>query len=405
MNLLPPPLQQIDRKYVSYRGERFSYFGGCDYFRLASHPNVLRAARDGLATFGLNVSASRVTTGNHRLYDRLETELARFFDVEAALLVSNGYITNLAVAQTLAGRFSHAMLDAHAHPSLADAALLLDCPIVKFRHRDAEDLGRVLRRLGPDVRPILLTEGMFSCDGSVAPLKAYLTILPKDALVLLDDAHGAGVLGKTGRGTAEYAGASRRRIIQTVTLSKAFGAYGGAILATRRLREQIIARSRIFTGSTPLPLPLASAALEAVGILRNGSRLRARLQRNAHRLKTALYRAGISEQPTPGPVVSVIPRHNHEAQLLERSLLRRKIFPAFIQYPGGPAGGYFRFAISSEHTRGQLDQLMRALTEGSVAGTKQENQAPGRVPFAGRDANAGKQINRLRQQVLLQSDP
>ena len=394
MNSLPSPLQQIDRKYVLYRGKRFSYFGGCDYFRLASHPNVLRAAREGLATFGLNVSASRATTGNHRLYDRLEIELARFFDVETALLVPNGYITNLTVAQTLAGRFSHALLDARAHPSLADAAQLLDCPIVKFRHRDVEELGRVLRRLGSGVRPILLTEGMFSHDGSVAPLKAYLRILPKDSLILLDDAHGAGVLGKTGKGTAEYTGVSRRRIIQTVTLSKAFGVYGGAILATRRLRGQIIARSRLFTGSTPMPLPLASAALEAVDILRNGSRLRARLQRNVDRLKTGLSGAGFSEEPTPGPVVSLVPRHGREAQVLKRSLLRRKILPAFIQYPGGPAGGYFRFAISSEHTRTQLDQLMRALTEGRGSCDATGNEAneagiSGRRPSSSRRERFG----------------
>jgi 7-keto-8-aminopelargonate synthetase-like enzyme len=328
-----------------------------------------------LAKFGLNVSASRATTGNHRLYNELEIELARFFDVESALLVPNGYITNLAVAQTLVGNFSHALLDARAHSSLADAAQFLDCPIVKFQHRDVEDLGRVLRRLGLGVRPILLTEGMFSHDGSVAPLKAYLKILPKDSLILLDDAHGAGVLGKTGKGTAEFAGVSRRRIIQTVTLSKAFGAYGGAILATRQLREQLIARSRLFAGSTPLPLPLASAALEAVDILRNGSRLRARLQRNADRLKAALSEAGFSEERTPGPVVSLVPRHDREAQLLKRSLLRRRILPVFIQYPGGPAGGYFRFAISSEHTNTQLDHLMRALTEGRGSGCAPGNGA------------------------------
>ena len=368
MNSLPPPLQQIDRKYVSYLGKRFVYFGGCDYFRLASHPDVLRAAREGLAKFGLNVSASRATTGNHRLYDRLEIALAKFFDVETALLVPNGYLTNLALAQTLAGKFSHALLDARAHASLVDAAQFLDCPVVKFLHRDVEDLGRVLRRLGSGVRPILLTEGMFSHDGSVAPLKAYLKMLPKDSLIMLDDAHGAGVLGMTGRGTAEFAGVSRRRIIQTITLSKAFGVYGGAILATRQLREQIIARSRLFTGSTPLPLPLARAALEAVDILRNGSRLRARLQRNANRLKAALSGAGFCEEPTPGPVVSLVPRHDREAQRLKRSLLCRRILPIFIQYPGGPAGGYFRFAISSEHTRTQLEDLMRALTEGRGSG-------------------------------------
>src|SRR5206468_12961979 len=120
-----------------------------------------------------------------------------------ALLVPNGYVTNLAVAQTLAGTFSHALLDARAHPSLADAAQFLDCPIVKFQHRDVEDLGRVLRRLGSGVRPILLTEGMFAHDGSVAPLRACLRCWPKDCLVWLDDAHGGGVLGRRGLGTAE----------------------------------------------------------------------------------------------------------------------------------------------------------------------------------------------------------
>jgi 7-keto-8-aminopelargonate synthetase-like enzyme len=370
MNSLPPPLQQIGRKYVSYCGGRFSYFGGCDYFRLASHPRVLRATREGLASFGLNVAASRVTTGNHRLYERLELELASFFGVEAALLVPNGYITNLVVAQTLAGEFSHALLDGRAHPSLADAAQFLDCPVVKFQHRDVEDLDRVLRRLGSGVRPILLTEGMFSHDGSVAPLKGYLRMLPEDSLILLDDAHGAGVLGQTGKGSAEYAGVSRRRIIQTVTLSKAFGAYGGAILANRRLRKQIIARSRIFTGSTPLPLPLANAALEAVEILKHGSRLRARLQRNVDRLKSALCKAGLSEERTPGPVISLVPRHNREVEALNRALLRRKILPTCIQYPGGPAASYFRFAISSEHNKTQLDHLLRALTEARARGAR-----------------------------------
>ncbi len=363
MNLLPVPLQQVDRTYVSYRGDRFSYFGGCDYFRLASHPKVLRAVRESLSTFGLNVSASRATTGNHRLYDRLETELARFFDTEAALLVSNGYITNLAVAQALAGEFSHAILDARAHPSLADAAQFLDCPIVKFHHRDVEDLGRLLQRLGRGICPILLTDGMFSNDGSLAPLKAYLRILPRDSQVLLDDAHGAGVLGKTGKGTLECAGVSRNRIIQTVTLSKAFGVFGGAILGTRRLREQFFSRSPVVPASTPLPLPLACAALEAVEILRTESHLRDRLRRNTDRVKKTLRAGGVSDEPTPGPVVSLVPRDNREAQLLERSLLRQKIWPALIQYPGGPAGGYFRFAISSEHRARQLDQLERALTE------------------------------------------
>src|SRR6185436_19832805 len=133
---LAEPLQQIDRTYVLHRGRRLSYFAGCDYFRLSSHPEVLRALRDGLDRFGLNVSASRKTTGNHALYGQLEHKLAEFFGVEAAVLVSNGYMTNLAVAQALAGEFTHALIDERSHGCLFDAAKLLDCSLLSFKHRD-----------------------------------------------------------------------------------------------------------------------------------------------------------------------------------------------------------------------------------------------------------------------------
>src|SRR5262245_42323385 len=136
----PEPLQQINRTYVRFRNRKLSYFSGCDYFRMASDPRVMAAVRAGLQRFGLNVAASRLTTGNHALYARLERALSRFFDAESALLTGGGYITNLIVCQTLAGRFSHALIDERAHPSLADAARFLDCPVLKFRHQDPNEL-------------------------------------------------------------------------------------------------------------------------------------------------------------------------------------------------------------------------------------------------------------------------
>ena len=204
---------------------------------------------------------------------------------------------------------------------------------------------------------------MFSHDGSVAPLKAYLKHLPADGLILVDDAHGAGVLGETGQGSLEAEGVSRKRIIQCITLSKAFGAYGGAVLATRALRKKIIARSRLFVGSTPLPLPLASAALKSVKILRTDKTLRRRLFQNTCYVKTALRGAGLEYSETPGPIVPLHLRKESEVAALKQRLLAAKIYPPFIQYPGGPANGYFRFVLSSEHTRAQLDNLLKVLTE------------------------------------------
>jgi 7-keto-8-aminopelargonate synthetase-like enzyme len=156
-SVLAEPLQQVDRTFVLRRGRRLIYFGGCDYFRMASHPDVLRAAQRGLETFGLNVSASRRTTGNHPLYEELERDLAKFFDVESAVLVSSGYVTNLVVAQALAGEFSHALIDERAHACLLDAAQLLGCPTKTFAHRDAQAAAAAARRCGPRARLIVLT--------------------------------------------------------------------------------------------------------------------------------------------------------------------------------------------------------------------------------------------------------
>src|SRR5262249_8729467 len=149
-----------------------------------------------------------------------------FFGAADALLVSTGSMTNLVVAQALAGNFSHALLDDQSHPALTAAAQSLDCPVLRFKHRSAEDLDRCSHRCGPGARLIVLTDGMFSRDGSAAPLSDYLRLLSQDSMILVDDAHGAGVLGRTGKGILEHCNVSRKRIVQTITLSKAFGSYG-----------------------------------------------------------------------------------------------------------------------------------------------------------------------------------
>ncbi len=352
------PLQQVDRTYVIWKNRRLSYFAGCDYFRLASHPAVIASVKQGLAQYGLNVAASRLTTGHHALYTRTESALAAFFGAPAALLVGNGYATNLIAAQGLGDDFSHVLIDARAHASLRDSTRFFHCPIVEFKHRNPSDLARRLRGKS---KPLLLTDGVFSHNGEIAPLREYLKRLPRSGMILLDDAHSAGVLGAGGRGTAEYAGVPRRRIVQTVTLSKAFGVYGGAILCQRAARDKIVAGSRMFAGNTPLPLPLANAVLTSIGLLRSDQGLRCRLSRNVNQVKSALRAGGMAVPETPAPIIAVIPRNPSEIEALRKRLLARNVFPSFIRYPGAPEGGYFRFVISSEHTREQLDVLTASL--------------------------------------------
>lgn len=356
-----PVLQQIDRTCVLHRGRRFSYFSGCDYYRLSSHPRVLRALGSGLKRFGLNVAASRLTTGHHRLYEQLENCLARFFDAESATLFSSGYAANLALGQTLAGRFSHALIDERAHPSLADAAVFLRCPVLRFQHCSPKDLAGILGRIRSRRRVLVLTDGLFSHDGSIALLKEYLDVLPDGCVIFVDDAHSAGVLGEKGRGTPEFCGVSRERLIQSVTLSKAFGVYGGAILGSEKLRRDIREDCHLFVGNTPLPLPLAAAALEAIRILQKDGRLRRRLAANTLYVKQRLRQAGYPILENPSPIVSVVPRDRREIAALTERLSAARIYPPFIQYPGGPAMGYFRIALSTEHTRDQLEELVNAL--------------------------------------------
>ena len=194
----PEPLRQIDRTYVRYHGRKLSYFSGCDYFRLSSHPAVLEALQSGIARHGFNVAASRMTTGNHALYHQLEARLAAFFTTETAVLVSNGYLASFVAAQGLANEFTHALADERSHPALLDAGRFLGCELTTFEHRSVDSLARRLSALPSGARVVLLTDGMFSRDGSVAPLVEYRSRLPLDAWMLIDDAHGAGVLGETG---------------------------------------------------------------------------------------------------------------------------------------------------------------------------------------------------------------
>lgn len=358
-----PTLQQTDRTCVWHRGSKLAYFGGCGYYRLADDPRVHRALLRGLKQFGLNVAASRLTTGNHPVYEQLEAALTKYFGAESAVLVPSGYATNLVVAQAFANHFSHALMDERAHASLRDAALFLGCPVIAFPHRDVTGLARAVKSLGPNSRPILLTDGMFSSDGSVAPLKQYLRVLPGKAQLLVDDSHGAGVLGKSGRGTLEHARVNRGRIIQTITLSKAFGVSGGAILGADAIRRRLFASSRLLAGSTPLPLPLAVSALEAVRVLGSSASRRNRLQNNVRRIRSRLHQAGVEVPDHPGPIISVAPLLDCYARILTTRLRARQIFPSLIRYAGGSSPSFFRFAISSEHTRAQLDALADALIE------------------------------------------
>ncbi|HTG45012.1 MAG TPA: pyridoxal phosphate-dependent aminotransferase family protein [Verrucomicrobiae bacterium] len=376
------PLQQVDRIFVRSKGRKLIYFGGCDYFRLSSHRTLLAALKRGLSRYGLSASASRKTTGNHEVFEELELAAARFFAAPHAILTSTGFLTNLAVGQGLRGEVQRIFVDERSHASLQDALRFVEAPVVPFQHRSPSDLKTKLGSVAKGERIAVVTDGIFAHNGAVAPLSDYRKIVGRGALLWVDDAHGAGVMGAHGRGAVELSELSRENLIQTVTFSKAFGAYGGAILCAEKMRSRIIAKSSAIAGSTPLPLPLASAALAALNLLQHGTPLRARLFKNVQLFWAACRKAepepahdraatrarrlgqarnsivGLDPPEVPTPIIAVCPP---DARSLRRCLLQAGIHPPYICYPGGPQAGYFRFALSSEHTSEQVSHLAETL--------------------------------------------
>lgn len=359
-----PQVRQVDPLHVKFESRTLVYFGGCDYLRLSWHPDVRRALSTGLKRHGLNVAASRGTTGNHPLYPQLEERLAGFFGCEDAILVSNGYMASLAVGQAMAGPFTHALLDAKAHACLRDAACLMGIGISESPHGTALSASALDRKTGRHSKVMVMTDGMFSQNGFVAPLREWSRSLRRGDWLLVDDAHGVGVLGENGRGAVEWTNTRHPRLLLTATLSKAFGVYGGMILGPSRALDGIRSKSRMLLGNTPLPLPLVEAAMTSLRLTSRNPARRGRLLAQAAWLKRLLVENGWRDPvATPAPIISAIPRSPRAARRVSDALRAAGIYPSLIHYPGGPGTGYFRFAISSEHNRDQLRNLATVLLD------------------------------------------
>ncbi|MCI0622595.1 MAG: pyridoxal phosphate-dependent aminotransferase family protein, partial [Acidobacteria bacterium] len=365
----PPQLVQVSPTQVEYQGQLLRYFGGSDYFRFSWHPRIRRAVSQSLRELGLSVASSRMVTGNHPIYLRLESELAKFFRFPSAVLVSGGYSGPLVAAQALEGLVTHVLVDARAHGCLKDAAALLGMRPMSFQHDDPDALGAAIRRCGRQSRVAVFTDGLSAHEGTIAPLREYLEHLPENGLLLVDDAHGTGTLGRRGNGSLEHLRLRDSRIILATTLSKALGCYGGAVLGPRWLRERVLRQSRIYGSSTALPLPLAAASIVALEMIhQDGAALRARLCENARIVKEAFRDSHPDWLNRPGPMFAVAPATVAAQESLRRMLLGAGIYPALIRYASGPADRFFRFAISTAHTRAPLAALRDLLLKFQQAG-------------------------------------
>ena len=358
-----PVLQPVDRTYVLWEGKRYHFFSGYDYHRLSSHPDVVKALQTASSRYGISTGGSRITTGTHPLHLRLEEALAQFFDTESAVVLPSGYLSNLALLQVVSPHYDPFFIDEYAHPSLMDAILLTRKNPILYHHCHGKHLHSLIRKHhSSKAIPLIITEGTNNTGSDLVPLNEYLHITEKrDGQLMVDDAHAAGVLGKTGKGSWEEAGVPRDRILQTGTLSKAFGIYAGFITGSEELTQKIKEESNIFQGSSALPLPLCAAAICSISILSEKPHLITELQNNSRSIKTKLRPLGLDIPLSPTPVIALTISSIKKVRILKNVLLDHEIYPSFIQYPTAPVGGYFRFALSSAHTDNQLECLYQAI--------------------------------------------
>lgn len=361
--ILGPEVTFVDRDYLMVDGKRLLYLGGTDYHRLSSHPLAISAVAGAVKEFGIGPTGSRVTSGNHLIYAQLEEKIAGFFETESAVVFPTGYLSNTILLQCISSDFNLFLIDDKAHPSIVDAANMVSgqtgANVVCFDHINSQHLDDQLKKyLKKNGKPLIMTDGVFPLDGDIPPLNDYAVVLePYDGKMLIDDAHAVAVLGETGKGSWEEAGVARDMVCQAGTLSKGFGAYGGMISGPSSLIEGVYEKSTAFIGSTGLALPLAAAGVFTVSFLTANREKISRLQQKAMALKQKFRSIGFGMPETVAPIFGITFGDAIKNKRLKEMLIENGIYPSFINYPGGPVEGQFRFIITSSTTDEQMNLL------------------------------------------------
>jgi 8-amino-7-oxononanoate synthase len=344
-------------------GREVDYFCGCGYLGFQSHPAVLEAACDALRRFGIGSATTRSGYGSTPPVVEVEKRAAALFGTEAALYYVSGYLGNAVLLSGLEDRFEKIFVDEASHFSVLDGIAQSSRSMIPFAHRDPEDLGRQLGKIiRPGMRPLIITDGVFPVSGEIAPLREYWEILRDydEALLCVDDAHAAGVLGERGRGTFEHIGLNGKGLFLTATLSKALGGFGGVIPGTREFVQRLKERSPVpFAASLP-PTPAAAAAAKSLALLEENPSIRQTLWDLVAYAKTKMAGLGFDVGDSPVPIICLKGTKSDDFARLERDLLERGV--AVFYVPGGsyssvPEGGAIRIAIFANHTRGQIDRL------------------------------------------------
>ncbi|MBI2094236.1 MAG: 8-amino-7-oxononanoate synthase [Candidatus Omnitrophica bacterium] len=333
-----------------------------DYLGLSAHPVLFQAATEAAAEWGLGARASRLLSGSTRWHEILEQGLARHFNAEAAIVFPSGYQANLGALSTLLGPKDIVFVDRLSHASLLDAARATQAAFRVFRHNDADHLAHLLKSSTRFRRRLIVTEGLFSMDGDQPPLLELIRLSEDhQALVFLDDAHGAFVLGSQGRGTPEYQGVSHSSLIYMATLGKALGCQGGFVVGPESLIELLRNRARTFLYTTALAIPLAAAAAAALEMIQGPCELRVRLAQRVQQLHLRLQALGF-HTGAKDHIVPLVLGSPRRALSAAKALWQQGIWAPAIRPPTVPKGSArLRLSLTALHTSEQIEALASSL--------------------------------------------
>lgn len=347
---------------ITIEGRRFIAMASNNYLGLANHPAVNRAAIEAIEQWGVGAGAARLISGTMTPHHQLEQDLARFKQVEAALTFGTGYTTNLGLIPALIDRDGLILADRYCHASLIEACRLAKAKLRVFHHNDVEHLEKLLKKREKAHPTLVVTEGVFSMDGDLAPLPELLTLCRQhEATLVIDDAHGTGVMGKNGRGTVEHFGVNPQDVIQMGTLSKAIGTGGGYVAGTTTLKDYLINTAKAFIYTTAQPPAIAAAALAAIRIIQHETARREKLWKNRDTLHTALTGLGFQLTDTQSPILPIIVKSSQTALKMSQALYEAGVYVPAIRPPTVPKhSSRLRLTVSSEHTEEQLETVVTA---------------------------------------------
>jgi glycine C-acetyltransferase len=356
-----------------YDGKEVINLASNNYLGLANHPKLIEAAISATKAFGVGSGAVRTIAGTMRIHMDLEEKIARFKNVEACVVFQSGFAANAGTVSAILGKDDFILSDELNHASIIDGARLSRAKIKVFHHKDMAHCEQLLKEVAPEPgKKLVITDGVFSMDGDIGPVDKLALLAEKyGAIMMVDDAHASGVLGRNGRGSVDHFGMHGRVDVQVGTLSKAIGALGGYVCGSRDLIDYLYHRARPFLFSTSHPPSVAATCIAAFDILEQEPERIERLWENTRYFQRELKQlgfniGGVTTPATETPITPIIVGEGRAAMEFSRALFDQGVMATGIAFPTVPEGkARIRAILTSEHTRGQLDRALETI--GAVA--------------------------------------